>query len=208
MDSTAHPPDPPGPPGAVPGLPPPLAGGGDRFERWAAEARVEEAARARAREGWLRRQAEESATLAGVVADLQERGVPVTVHTRAGGRHTGAVRAVGADVVVVRTAPGAGPGGDVLVPLAALTAVRAGPGTGPAVGDRRPGAGPTFTDLLVDLAADRAAVRVATVGGDAVAGVLRAVGRDVLVVTPASGGTAHVALGAVAEVAVEPPAPG
>ena len=51
-------------------------------------------------------------------------------------------------------------------------------------------------------------MRVATVGGDAVAGVLRAVGRDVLVVTPASGGTAHVALGAVAEVAVEPPAPG
>ena len=56
--------------------------GGDlaaRLERWAAEARVDEAARTRSRERWLRRQAEESGTLAGVLADLLEAGRAVVV---------------------------------------------------------------------------------------------------------------------------------
>jgi len=205
VDRAGRPPDPPGPPGPDPGPSPLLGEGGDRFARWTAEARVEEAARARAREGWLRRQAEESASLAGVVADVLERGAPVTVHTRAGGRHAGVVRAVGSDVVVLGAGPG--PGGEVLVPLAAVTSLRAGPGDGPVVGDRPTGDGPTLVDLLADLAAERAAVRVVTVGGDAVAGELRAVGRDVLVVAPSGGGAAYVALGAVAEVAVGSPGP-
>ncbi|MGH9005512.1 MAG: hypothetical protein ACRDYV_20495, partial [Acidimicrobiia bacterium] len=58
--------------------------GGDldaRLQRWATEARVDEAARRRSREWWLRRQAEEGATLAGVLADLLEAGTAVTVHT-------------------------------------------------------------------------------------------------------------------------------
>jgi len=66
--------------------------GGDlaaRLERWAAEARVDEAARRRSRERWLRRQAEEDATVAGVLADLLEAGRPVTVCSRTGRRHTG-----------------------------------------------------------------------------------------------------------------------
>lgn len=136
---------------------------------------------------------------------MLERGAPVTVHTRAGGRHAGVVRAVGSDVVVLGAGPG--PGGEVLVPLAAVTSLRAGPGDGPVVGDRPTGDGPTLVDLLADLAAERAAVRVVTVGGDAVAGELRAVGRDVLVVAPSGGGAAYVALGAVAEVAVGSPGP-
>src|SRR5690606_1643883 len=111
----------------------------------------------------------------------------------------------GSDVVVLGAGPG--PGGEVLVPLAAVTSLRAGPGDGPVVGDRPTGDGPTLVDLLADLAAERAAVRVVTVGGDAVAGELRAVGRDVLVVAPSGGGAAYVALGAVAEVAVGSPGP-
>ena len=43
-----------------------------RLERWAAEARVDAAAEARAREQWLRRQAEEEGALAGVLADLAD----------------------------------------------------------------------------------------------------------------------------------------
>src|SRR5690606_26726235 len=194
VDRAARPPDPPGPPGPDAGPSPLVGDGADRFARWAAEARVEEAARARAREGWLRRQAEESASLTGVVAGVGGRGAPVTVHARAGGRHAGVVRAAGADVVVLRAGPG--PGGEVLVPLAAVTSLRVGPGDGPVVGDR-----PS------DLAAERPTVRVVTVGGDAVAGELQAVGRDVLVVAPSGGGAAYVALGAVAEVAVGSPGP-
>src|SRR5690606_15824293 len=124
---------------------------------------------------------------------------------RAGAGRAGGVRAVGCGVVVLGAGPG--PGGEVLVPLAAVTSLRAGPGDGPVVGDRPTGDGPTLVDLLADLAAERAAVRVVTVGGDAVAGELRAVGRDVLVVAPSGGGAAYVALGAVAEVAVGSPGP-
>ena len=52
-----------------------------RWERWAAEARVEEAAASRSREGWLRQAAGEDATLAGTLVDLAERG------TRSGADH-------------------------------------------------------------------------------------------------------------------------
>src|SRR5262245_6119327 len=92
--------------------------GGDlaaRLDRWVAEARVDEAARRRSRERWLRRQAEEESTVAGVLVDLLERGRPVTVHTRQGRRHHGEVRALGADFVAVATGQGT-----VLVALAAL----------------------------------------------------------------------------------------
>ena len=187
-----------------------LAGGRDgewasRLERWAAEARVDVAAEARSREQWLRRQAEEEGTLAGVLADLADAGVAVRLHLRAGGPFAGRIRAVGADLVAV-VGDGA-PGSVAVVALDAICSVRTGPAVRPVTGDR---AGPSPTmrlaDVLVGLAAEREPVRVVTVDGEAVAGVVRAVGQDVVTLRAGAGGgaaaTAYVAVAAVAAVVV------
>jgi hypothetical protein len=172
-----------------------------RLERWAAEARVDEAARARSREWWLRRQAEEESTVTGVLADLREAGVTVTVHTRAGGRHSGAVRALGADFVALAAAA---TGQDVVVALAALSSVRTRPGAPVVTGDRVVVATLHLVDVVAHLAAERERVRVVTVGGEAVTGVVRSVGGDVAVVRgvgdPPS--VTYVPLAAIAELVV------
>jgi hypothetical protein len=182
----------------------PLHGGLDaRLHRWASEARVDEAARRRAREWWLRRQAEEGATLVGVLADLLEAGTAVSVHTSSGRRHGGRVRALGADFVAVGA-----PTGLVLVALDAVTSLRTAPSEPPVVGDRPlddAAAGPLLRDVAAGLAADRERVLLVTGHGEAVAGVLRSVGQDVAVVR--SGGelpvTCYVALDAITELVVE-----
>lgn len=174
-----------------------------RLERWAAEARVDEAARARSRERSLRRQAEEGATLAGVLADLAEGAGSVRVQLRGGRGVAGIVRAVGDDVVVLEpVGAGAGP---AVVALSALTAVRAGPGTRAVTGDRRVGSGLRLIDVVAELAAEREQVRVLTVDGEAVPGRLRSLGRDVVAVSAdpgAAGGAAYVPLAALAAVLV------
>jgi hypothetical protein len=179
--------------------------GGDldaRLHRWAAEARVDEAARRRAREWWLRRQAEEGATLAGVLADLLEAGTAVTVHSRSGRQHGGPVRALGADFVAIGA-----PVGVVMVALDAVTSLRTRPGEPAVVGDRPvddAAARPLLRDVAAGLAADRERVVLVTAEGDAVAGVLRSVGQDVAVLR---GGeppmTCYVALDAITELVLE-----
>jgi hypothetical protein len=187
-------------------VPPRLAGGGGdlvaRLERWAADARVDEAARARSRERWLRMQAEEDGTLVGVLADLQDAGAPVTVHTCAGGRHRGVVRAVGVDVLALDADDR--PGGEVFVALAAVVAVRGGPGAPRVVGDRGVERTVRLLDVVVGLAAEREHVRLVATGGEAVAGVVRSVGRDLVVVQTPGGepAVAYVPLDAVAEIVV------
>jgi hypothetical protein len=96
------------------------------------------------------------------------------------------------------------PTGEVFVALEAVASVRGGPGAPPVVGDRRVEATLRLLDVLVDLAAERERVRLVAAGGESVAGVLRSVGRDLLVVQGAGGerAIAYVPLGAVAEVAV------
>jgi hypothetical protein len=172
-----------------------------RLERWAAEARVDEAARARSREWWLRRQAEEESTVTGVLADLREAGVAVTVHTRTGGRHSGVVRALGADFVALAVAA---TGQDVVVALAALSSVRTPPGVPLVTGDRAVVATPHLVDVVAHLASEREQVRIVTGGGEAVTGVVRWVGGDVAVVRgvgdPPS--VTYVPLSAIAELVV------
>src|SRR4051794_41889772 len=56
------------------------------LERWAADARAREAAEARVRERWLRSQAEEGASLAGILLALAERREAGGLETVAGGR--------------------------------------------------------------------------------------------------------------------------
>lgn len=200
-----------------------------QLERWAAEARVDEAARQRTRERWLRQQAEEGGTLAGVLCDLAERGTPVAVRTRAGHQHRGRVQAVGEDFVAVAAGPvgppgasgpvdpsgavgSAGPWGAAgsvgpvaFVALAAVSAVQVEAGLAPPTGDRAPRPGARLANVLAGVAAEREQVLIVTAGhSDPIAGSLRSVGRDLVVVRLAGRepATAYVPLAAVAEVVV------
>ncbi len=174
-----------------------------RIDRWAADARVDEAARLRARERWLRRQAQEEGTLAGVLADVAERGASVAVHVRGGRRHRGEVRALGADFAALRSVRA-----DVIVALAAVTSVRTLPGEAATIGDRPVATSRRLIDVLGELAAEEATVVLAMAGGDdPVAGALRSVGEDVVVVRVAGDGsagvTAYVPIAAIDEVVVD-----
>ncbi len=178
------------------------AGLTSRLERWAADGRVDEAARVRSRERWLQRQAEEESTLAGVLADLLEAGTPVLVHTRSGGRYLGAVRAVGLDFVAL--GPDASDGSEVVVALGAVASVRTRPGAPGVTGDRRVAGTMRLADVVSGLADERASVRLVTVDGEPVTGTVRSVGQDLAVVR--GGGdpprTAYVPLDAICEIVV------
>ncbi|MFP3902044.1 MAG: hypothetical protein ACLFXM_14420 [Acidimicrobiia bacterium] len=200
----AHPEPPPSPlPWPQPGDAEGALGGADlsaRLDRWAADARVDEAAQRRSRERWLRQQAEEGATIAGILVDLAERAVTVSVQTSAGHRHHGALRGVGADFVAVEAG-----GGAVLVAMSAVVAVRTGPGVGPALGVRPAAGQRLLVDVLAGMAADRERVTLVPLrGGEPVTGTLVSVGRDVVVTTSAGErtATAYVPLASIGEVLV------
>lgn len=173
-----------------------------RLERWAADARVDEAARVRSRERWLRRQAEDETSLAGVAADLRDAATAVTVGTRSGRRHAGVVRVVGVDFLAV--APAAGRGPEVVVALDALESVRTLPGVSPVVGDRRVDVAARLLDVVAGLAEEREAVQVVTASGEVLGGVVAGVGRDVLTVRTGTRPSAvvYVPVTAVAEVVI------
>jgi hypothetical protein len=184
------------------GLPGSVGGDLDvRLARWAAEARVDEAARVRSRERWLLRQAEEESAVAGILADLLEAGRPVTVHSRTGRRHTGTVRALGDDFVALALAGGRG---SALVALDAVASLRTPPGEAGVVGDRDGAAGLGLADVVAGLAADREQVTVVTADGEAIAGTLQSVGRDVAVIRAAGDPPAmcYVPLAALGEIVV------
>lgn len=180
------------------------AGGGftGRLERWAAEGRVDEAARVRSRERSLRRQAEEESTLAGVLADLLEAGTQVLVHTRSGGRHAGAVRAVGLDFVAL--GPDVDQGRDVLIALGSVASVRTRPGSPGVIGDRGAAGTMRLADVVAGVAGERELVRLVTVDGEAVVGTVRSVGQDLAIVRGAGATqtTAYVPLDAIGEIVV------
>jgi hypothetical protein len=151
-----------------------------RLAAWVAGARADDAAAARAREGFLRRTAPEDGTFAAVLLDLAERGAPVLVTTTAGRRHRGVVAGVGHDFAALRT-----PGGrDVVLAHRGIASVgQEGAGT-TAPGDREPALPLGMAEALAVLAEDRPRVLVVATGGEGVAGELVAVGRDVLTVRP------------------------
>jgi hypothetical protein len=167
--------------------------------RWAAEARVDEARAARARERWLRQQAEEEATVAGVLCDLAERGVPVVIGTTAGSQHRGTVSAVAGDFLVLRVERR-----DVLLALDAVAVVRPEPGVAAPVGDRPVDVGLRLTDALAYLLSERPRVLVLLRSGERVAGELRTIGRDVasIELDGSVRAVAYVPLGAVVEIGV------
>ena len=181
-----------------------LLGGPDltaRLERWVADARSADAAAGRARERWLRLQADESATFAGVLIDLAERGTPVVIHGRAGRRHRGSISAVAADFCALRTSGGR----DVLLAYAGIGSVRPDSRRPGPIGDRVVQAAIGMAEMLSVLAADRPRVLIVTVAdADGVAGELRSVGRDVVTVRldgePRA--AAYLAITAIAEVSL------
>lgn len=168
--------------------------------RWAAEARVDEAARARARERWLQQQAAEETTFASVVADLSERDRPVLIHTSSSRRHRGRLTALGADFLGLRTDTGA----DQLIRLAAVTAIRTQPRERQAHSGRLVELDLLFADAVEGLAADRPRVVIGTNADDTFNGELRSVGRDVvtLLIDGDTRSSVYVPLGAVVDLAV------
>lgn len=146
------------------------------LSRWAAEARVDEAARARARERWLRQQAAEETSFAGVLADLAERDRPVLVHCSTGRRHRGLLRAIGIDFITLRTDQGT----DVFVRLRAISGVRTQPRETPAMSGRAMHLHLPLVEAIAEIAIERPRVLVVTDSADLFAGELAAVGQDVV----------------------------
>lgn len=156
-----------------------LGGGADllaSLTQWAAEARVDEAARARARERWLQQQAAEETSFSGVLADLAERDRPVLVHCSTGRRHRGTIRAIGVDFVALHTDQG----NDVFLRLTAINAVRTQPRETQALSGRVLHLHLPLIEAIAELADERPRVLVITASADHFAGELRSVGRDVL----------------------------
>src|SRR5690606_7156419 len=116
-------------------------------------------------------------------------------------RHRGWLRAVGADFCVLR----ADDGTEVVVATAALASVRPEPGRPLAAGDRGVVTRRRLADHLAALGDDRPRVLVTTTApNEAVGGVLRSVGQDVLVVAldGTARGLAYVPVASVAEVSL------
>jgi hypothetical protein len=169
----------------------------DEIDAWLGDQRAQAAADARTRERWLRQQASDSATFAGLLADLAERGTAVVVALANGRRHQGTLAAIGADFATLA----AEAGHTVLVSLAAVTSVRpAGAAAGATAGlggtTARAGSG-RLVHALADAAVDRPRVLLGLGGGEMVSGDLQSVGQDV--VTLRNDGTApvYVRLGSI-----------
>ena len=159
------------------------------------DARAAEHRRARTGERLLRTAAEESATFAGSLLDLAERGRSVRITTASRRRHVGSIQLVGLDFLVVA---------DAWVALAAVTSVGVVEGGATATGDR-PATDLLLVEALARVAPERPGLAVVTSGGEVVAGRLLAVGADVLTLRlDGDGGTAYVPAAAVLEVLFRP----
>ncbi len=172
-----------------------------RLHRWASEARTDEAVSSRTRERWLREVADQEASLVGVLTDFAERRVAVTVATETGRSHHGQVRLVGVDFVALSMPNGS----DVVLALGAVSSVRAAPARDGASGDRPVSSDLVLDDILAGLVEERAEVRVVTAGGhEALAGRVRSVGRDVVVLRTDGDrpGSVYVPVAALVEITI------
>jgi hypothetical protein len=177
--------------------------GGDElvaaFARWAAEQRTVSAAGSRSRERSLREQAAASATWAGTLVDLAERGAPVTA-VIGQDRRSGRIVGVGQDFFVLDTRSGR----HVLVVLGAVDALwpdqTASPLPAGPAGDRGGAIDLTMMMALALLAEERAPICLTTTSGIDTAGDLLAAGEDVLTVRTEAPNRrlAHVPFSAVA----------
>lgn len=169
--------------------------------RWTADTRVEDAARSRMRERWLRQQAEEDARFAGVALDLSEAGAGVALRLTTGRTLHGRITTVARDFCVLRHDGGTA----TLLAFTAIATLRPEPGyrAAQATSERGAALDAGLFDVLVGLAGERPRVRIVVDGGsEALAGELRSVGADVATMRldGEHGGTVYVQLGSVREV--------
>ena len=153
-------------------------GDDDSWDRFAADAREQEAVASRAREGWLRQAAGEDATLSGTLLDLAERGTAVLLTLRSGRRHRVAIWRVASDCIAVRHDDGR----VSWLALDAIAVVAGEPG-GQAlpVGTRHVESDVTLSGVMGDLVADQATVALFVADmTDALRGRLVGGGRDVV----------------------------
>ena len=182
--------------------PDPLA----ELDRWAAGARAGEAGEARVRERWLRRQAAEESTLAGLLALLAGSRAPVTLTTRSGRALRGPVIGVGADFVALAGSAGS-PERFVLVALGAVASLTEAPAAAPERSgppgrpDGRGVHGVGLGDLLAQASAHRPLLRMCN-GAASVVGELRSIGADVAVMRTddPAGAPVYVSLAGLEEV--------
>lgn len=159
----------------------------DELIRLLDDGRATEAAAARRRGRTLDAVAGESATLIGALVDLHESGQEIVVRTADAGTHRGAVRFVGADFAAV---------GDAWIATSAITTIT--PGARATPGDRTSPDPITLGEALGRVAAERPRLQLVLAGGERVAGVLRAAGADVLVLTlDGDAGERYVSLSSV-----------
>lgn len=174
-----------------------LVGG---LTRWLADARSDAAVASRARERWLRQQAEEEALFAGILLDLAERNHTVVIQLAGRRRHHGHVRAVADDFLALRSLDGT----DLLLRYDGIVAVRPQGSAAPFAGDRPCALDMTFAEAIAALAAERPRVLVMTRDGTGLSGDLRAAGRDVFALRfdGDARATGYVPLAAVAEITI------
>jgi hypothetical protein len=135
-------------------------------------------AAARSRRRWLGQLASESATLAGILLTLAERGDTVTIRSGPW-THEGRLRSVTTALAVMEL-----PSGDVaLLPTAAITVVEAAAAV---ADDRLPGGGPDLGAVLASLVPERPPLRLLLADGMDVAGTLVGLGKDAVVLRLAS----------------------
>ncbi len=161
--------------------------------------RAASAVEARRREHWLRRQATDEGSFGGVLVDLAEHDRLLAVSTVTGRTLRGVIRTIGADFVGLRSSAGE----STLVPHRAVTAIRAEPSSAATVGDtseRAERVEASLAAVLQDLAGERPWVSAHTVDGDGVAGELRGVGQDLLLLRSPVGDITYVPLVAVTDV--------
>jgi hypothetical protein len=148
------------------------------LDAWAAGARAQDAAAARARQRWLRQQAVEQADFMSLLVELRERAAPTTVTTSGGRTHRGRIALVGRDCVMLTTSRGR----NVVVAASAVLAVRADDDRSVTltVDTRTPGT-ESMAELVRRAAVDRPHVTVHAVGAaEPFVGELQACGLDVV----------------------------
>ena len=148
------------------------------LDAWAAGARAQEAAAARARQRWLRQQADEQADFISLLVDLRERAASTTVVTGGGRTHRGRITIVGRDCLMVVTTRGH----TILVAASAVLAVRPDDERTVMLGvDTRPPGTESMAEVVRRAAIDRPTVTVHMTGAsEPVVGELHACGLDVM----------------------------
>jgi len=147
----------------------------EELRRWAADEGAARVARSRSRARWLRQQAAESATLAGVLLDLAERRAVVTVEASSR-LHTGRLVAVSTGLCILEEIDDA----DHQLALIALPAITMLVPRVEANGDRVPELQLDIAGALAGLAGDRPTICLELTSGKRVTGVLEAVGVDIV----------------------------